>query len=93
MNGENDGFMKQNLEVQQINNQLQSDLTLCRKHLENLDRNNNSVKDSLNSYYQINQKAIKKLANPTDDGWVELHMNSKNGIEDMDTGEGFMQSI
>jgi len=58
-----------------------------------LDRNNNSVKDSLNSYYQINQNAIKKLANPTDDGWVELHMNSKNGIEDMDTGEGFMQSI
>jgi hypothetical protein len=54
-------------------------------------RNNNSVKDCLEGYAKTNQTAIKKLANPSEDAWVEVHF-AKNGIEGMETAEGFMQT-
>lgn len=80
--------MKSNMEIENINIQLQKDLHTCCKHLENVNRNNTSMREKLEMFYKINVNAIKKLRKPVDEGWADLHC--KRDVEMETTGEGFL---
>lgn len=66
VNEETDEIVKSNMEVERINLELQRDLCVCRKHLENLSKSNSNVKQQLDQFYQINVSAINKLRKPID---------------------------
>lgn len=84
--------MKSNLEVENINIQLQRDLCVCRKHLENVSKNNVNVKEQLEMFFRTNLSAIKKLRKPMDDGWIQLGIGGASGkkeLAELDTADGF----
>lgn len=90
VNQESDELMKDNMEIENINIQLQKDLHICIKHLENVSKNNSAVKERLDAYSKVNLIAIKKLRRPLDEGWVDL--NVKKDLEGLEsTAEGFLE--
>ena len=51
-----------------MNVRLKKDLELCRRHLNNLMKNNKGVEENLAKYEQTNRIVIKKLEKVTTDG-------------------------
>lgn len=60
-------IMARNSEVTDVNAQLNGDLKVCERHLENVLRVNKTMEAELGKFKEVNMLAIKKLQEPMKD--------------------------
>ena len=54
-------ILAKNNEITEVNAQLNHDLNVCQRHLDNLSRNNRTLEEEISALHATNLKAISKL--------------------------------